>query len=433
MFFNFGKKKKVCGIGMDGFPHSLAVRLMEEGHMPNLQRLAAEGDFRRIRSVYPTVSNVAWASFQTGRGPGEFGVFGYVELRPDLSLYVPNFTHLKADTIWRRMNDAGKRIVALGMPMTWPAPKVNGLLVSGFLAPELDERAVSSSDVLKKLRWTMYEIDADPRIAQKSLDAYQEEVRRVATARQRTALELVESEDWDLFFCHVMDTDRVNHFLWHARRDPDSPRGEFFYDFYAQVDDFLGRMDDALPSNAELLILSDHGFCDLENRVQLNRWLRREGYLEYEEGAGEMFQGIQRGSRAFSLVPGRIHLLTKWRWEIGTVSDIDYQRLREEIAEKLRDMTHPETGEPVCRRVLTREEAFTGRYAEDGPDLIIDPHDGFELQAALGEGDVFEPGTRSGAHTCSDAMLLTGQGLAKISKAEDVPGVGRRLAEHFSL
>ena len=80
---------------------------------------------------------------------------------------------------------------------------------------------------------------------------------------------------------------------------------------------------------------------------------------------------------------------------------------------------------------MRREEAFQGPYAHMGPDIIIDPNDGYDLKAKLGDGELFERGVLNGMHTYHDAMLLTSKGLAEVAQAEDVPQVGARLARHL--
>ena len=40
MIFGFGKSRRVVGIGLDGFPYSLAEEMMDQGLMPNLHKLA---------------------------------------------------------------------------------------------------------------------------------------------------------------------------------------------------------------------------------------------------------------------------------------------------------------------------------------------------------------------------------------------------------
>ncbi|MGD2174243.1 MAG: alkaline phosphatase family protein [Candidatus Brocadiaceae bacterium] len=433
MFFGFGRSRRVVGIGLDGFPYSLAEELMDEGVMPNLHRLAERGSMKRIRSVFPTVSGVAWSAFQTGRNPGEFGVFGFVELQPDLQLTIPDHNALQCPTLWERLDDAGRKFAALSVPMTYPAPPVDGFLVSGFLTPglELSENAVSRPDVLTRLKEMDYEIDIDPTVAIEDPERFKEDLTRVSEARQKTALALLEEEDdWDLFFLHVMDTDRINHFLWRGRGAASSGEDGFFWDFYRKLDDFLGKVVDLLEGDQDLLVCSDHGFCQLEWEVQLNRWLKNQGYLDYENDPQKAYQAVKPGSRAVSLVPGRIHILRESQWELGEVTDKEYEPLRKEIMDNLRAVRHPGTGQVICKQVMKREEIFEGAHLDRAPDILADPCDGYDLKAKLGVGHLFEKGPRTGMHTYENAMLLVGGNLKDIGKAEDIMEVGRLTAKH---
>lgn len=433
MIFRFGKSKRIVGIGLDGFPFSLAEKLMDEGIMPNLHRLAERGTFKKIKSVYPTVSGVAWSAFQTGRNPGEFGVFGFVELRPDFELYIPDYTHLRCETLWERLNRAGKNFAALGVPMTYPAPDVKGFLVSGFLAPALDERAVSSRGVLDQLEGMKYEIDIDPTAAIESLDRFKEDLTRVSEARQNAALSLLsQQEEWDFFFLHVMDTDRLHHFMWKYQYEGGGKNAGFVWDFYKKLDDFLGLVLGILHDDAHLMICSDHGFCELKWEFQLNRWLKSQGYLDYEQRQDpqQPYKAIKDESRAVSLVPGRVYILTEAKWERGVVTQKEYEPLRKELMDKLREITHPETGEVVCKQVMKREEVFEGPYVDAAPDIIIDPCNGYDLKAKLGAGHLLEKSPRSGMHTYDDAMLLVGRDLTSIADADNIADVGRLTAKH---
>jgi predicted AlkP superfamily phosphohydrolase/phosphomutase len=313
--------------------------------------------------------------------------------------------------------------------MTYPAPQVNGFLVSGFLAPELDERAVSSPAVLERLKKLDYEIDVDPGLAATAPERFREDLERVSEARQKTALDLLsEEEEWDFFFLHVMDTDRLHHFLWHGSAEGEE--GDFFWDFYKKLDDFLGKVVDAVDGDQNLLICSDHGFCTLKWEVQLNRWLKNEGYLDYENAPEKGYKAIKEGSRAVALVPGRIYILRESRWDRGVVTDKEYEPLRKELMDKLRAIRHPDTGDVVCKQVMRREECFEGPFADRGPDIVIDPSDGYDLKAKLGAGHLFEKGPRNGMHTYEDAMLLTGSNLRRLLRAENIAEVGAQAARH---
>ncbi|MCD6416948.1 MAG: alkaline phosphatase family protein [Planctomycetes bacterium] len=433
MIFGLGKTKRAVGIGLDGFPFSLAQELMDMGIMPNLRRLAQRGEMKRIRSVFPTVSGVAWSSFQTGRNPAQFGVFGFVELTPDMELAIPNGENLKCETMWHRFSDGGKEFAALGVPMTYPADRLDGFVASGFLAPSLNERAVSSPDVLKFLKEKDYEIDIDPAVAIRDIEQFKEDLMRVSKARWNTALSLLKDEerDWDMFFLHVMDTDRINHFLWKGRRADSDVEDDFFWNFYGWLDEQLGRLMGVLENDAELFICSDHGFCELKWEVQLNRWLKHQGYLKYDNDPKKGYKAVKPGSRALSLVPGRIHILHESRWDIGEVTDKEYEPLRKELMDKLRAIRHPDSDEVICKQVMKKEEVFEGPYLDRAPDIIIDPCNGYDLKAKLGVGHLFEKGPRTGMHTYEDALLLTGARLRDISKARNIMEVGRFTADRI--
>ena len=58
--------KKVVILGLDGMDPGLATRYMREGRMPNFQKLADRGVFRKLDTSNPSMSPVAWSTFATG-------------------------------------------------------------------------------------------------------------------------------------------------------------------------------------------------------------------------------------------------------------------------------------------------------------------------------------------------------------------------------
>ncbi len=58
--------------------HALASRLLDEGKLPNLARLAAHGGFQPLATSVPPQSPVAWSEFITGLDAGGHGIFDFV-------------------------------------------------------------------------------------------------------------------------------------------------------------------------------------------------------------------------------------------------------------------------------------------------------------------------------------------------------------------
>ncbi|MCX7598988.1 MAG: alkaline phosphatase family protein, partial [Armatimonadetes bacterium] len=108
------KHERVVVIGLDGVPCSFLRAQIAAGNLPNLARLAAEGELREAVSVHPPVSSVAWASFLTARNPGKHGIFGFVDRRPlSFDLYIPTASDLKAQTIWEILSRQGRRVCSI--------------------------------------------------------------------------------------------------------------------------------------------------------------------------------------------------------------------------------------------------------------------------------------------------------------------------------
>jgi predicted AlkP superfamily phosphohydrolase/phosphomutase len=74
--------KKVIVIGVDGMDPRLCEAMMQEGLLPNLQRLRDTGSFSRLGTSVPPQSPVAWANFINGAGPGSHGIFDFIHRHP---------------------------------------------------------------------------------------------------------------------------------------------------------------------------------------------------------------------------------------------------------------------------------------------------------------------------------------------------------------
>ncbi|HEV7487970.1 MAG TPA: alkaline phosphatase family protein [Thermoanaerobaculia bacterium] len=82
-------KEKVIVLGFDGVDARYTEQWMNEGKLPNLARLRAQGTFRPLRPTIPAQTPVSWSTFSTGIDPGRTGIFDF--LRRDPKTYLPVF------------------------------------------------------------------------------------------------------------------------------------------------------------------------------------------------------------------------------------------------------------------------------------------------------------------------------------------------------
>lgn len=404
-------RQRVCVVGLDGVPHSLLARLTGDGTMPAAADLISLGEFYRMRASIPEISAVSWTSFATGANPGRHGIFGFVDLKPDsYELRFPNFHDCRAATIWERLGGAGGSSVVINQPFTYPARSMRGFLVAGFVALDL-ERGVFPAELAPRLKQVGYSIDIDTIACRSDRERLWCELDETLEGRRR-AVEMLWKEDWDYFQVVVTGTDRMHHFAWDHLVDPAAEFHQAAIAYYRNVDRLVGEMwnrfrdlegsDEAIE---RFYVLSDHGFCGIEQEVYLNRWLQQEGYLEFD-GPQESLEEISKGSRAFCLDPGRIFINCKGRFPRGLVSDDRAPALAQEIAGKLKRLEFE--GKPVICEVFSRQEIYSGPFVSQAADLIAVGNEGFDLKGRLGSDEVFARTDLTGMHTWDNAFVITG-------------------------
>ena len=81
---------RIVVLGFDGMDHGLTTKLMAEGRLPALSRLAERGTFSPLGTSVPPQSPVAWSNFITGTDAGAHGIFDFIHRDPDTML--PEFS-----------------------------------------------------------------------------------------------------------------------------------------------------------------------------------------------------------------------------------------------------------------------------------------------------------------------------------------------------
>ncbi|HLA80461.1 MAG TPA: alkaline phosphatase family protein, partial [Thermoleophilia bacterium] len=197
------RSRRVIVIALDGTPYTFACRMMTDGTMPNFARLLREGSLARMRSSHPDVSGVAWSSFMTGTNPGKHGIFGFIDRRPySYQTYIPTAQNLQCETLWDMLSRHGRRVCAIGVPMSYPPKPVNGVLVGCFLSPSV-EKATYPASLGQELKEMGYRVDTDPWAARESLQRFLEDYRETLARRVEAILHLFRQEEWDLFVAHI--------------------------------------------------------------------------------------------------------------------------------------------------------------------------------------------------------------------------------------
>ncbi len=114
---------------------------------------------------------------------------------------------------------------------------------------------------------------------------------------------------------------------------------------------------------------------------------------------------------------GQIYLNVAGREPFGSVQPgAEYDRLRQEMMDRLGQLTDPVTGEAVVEAVYRREEVYSGEQLEHAPDIVFMPrrleYFGFG-EYEFGSNQIVEPMKRgiSGTHRMNGIFLAYGDNI----------------------
>jgi predicted AlkP superfamily phosphohydrolase/phosphomutase len=226
--------------------------------------------------------------------------------------------------------------------------------------------------------------------------------------------------------CVFDATDRIQHMFWRyidprhpaAGRLPEPEHKDAILDLYKRNDAFIGDILGRLRSDDVLMVISDHGFTSFRRGVNLNAWLRREGYLTLNpdtDGSTEWLRDVD-WSRTKAYCMGLVGLFinVRGRERLGIVEPgAEVAALKVEIAAKLKALPDPDTDEAAIRDAFDTSTLYAGPYLSNAPDLLIGYNHGYRTswEAATGvvAGSVFTDNLKawSGDHSV-DPRLVPG-------------------------
>ena len=245
---------------------------------------------------------------------------------------------------------------------------------------------------------------------------------------------LMGTEDWDLCAVQCSVLDALLHELW-TDLDPQAPehqasRADRAWQVVARtmarLDRMIGELAAALPPEAVVAVVSDHGHVGNYRAVNLTAALEREGLVILTpEGGVDVLRS--------PVIPGPFHVRVRLedRDEAGIVRRSDYESVRHRIMDALLAVRDPGGGHAV-QLALRREEAgWLGVdhpswgdvvfalapgyvYRPQGPQpnrLVGPPQTATRLGAAASAHTQYLPSARLGIGTMEGFCCFAGAGV----------------------
>jgi predicted AlkP superfamily phosphohydrolase/phosphomutase len=445
---------RVLVVGWDGADWEILDPLLAAGDLPNLAALAERGARGVARSVAPSHSWAAWPSFLTGVDPAGHGVFDILEHRPGQTRRMPvSSRSILAPTWPQRLSDAGRTVLLLNVPLTYPPIPVRGVVISGGVVPP---KAVYSHppEAGPDLRWPING-GSWTTFRNRPLDLVAD-VEKVTTARAGAVRRLMDEHPWDVACAVFVSPDRIQHCLLeyvhpghpdHARAAA-TPVAERVRDVYRLLDRELGTLVERTDESDTVVVMSDHGHQPCTRALNMNRVLEHLGYLHQGRGSALVsllawgrVRSVARvaydrlglhgkvavptapidwaRTRAYTSVVSTgegVSLALRGREPEGTIAPEDYERARSELAAALEGFTDPGTGERPIRRAVPREQVLEGAYLDRAPDLLLEAAPLYSLTHA--RAMVEQADWLSGDHRPEGVYVAAGPGAGPANGAE---------------
>ncbi|HVS18693.1 MAG TPA: alkaline phosphatase family protein [Planctomycetota bacterium] len=423
---------RVLVVGWDGATWDLIDPLLAEGRMPNLARMLERGSQAVLESTIVPISSAAWVGAVTGRDPGHSGVYGFFEPVPDTyDVTLISARSVEAPPIWRTLSRRGGRSLVVGVPVTWPPEPIEGVLVSGMLAPK-DSVWTWPPALTERLRARGYAPDLG--IWRDANEISGEILERQLAAKRELLLELMANEDWDLAFFVFKELDVVSHFAYDGRTDT------FVAALYEALDRELGALLAAVGPGVRVLVVSDHGFHAYPTSFFPWRWLVDEGFSVERAPVAEpadleslplaQRRSLENASAMDALDLGRtrafaglaegnfggVRLNLAGREPEGSLAPDQAEATLVELERRLAELRVPGTDRPLVVRTWRREELYPGPFVDLVPDLMFetDPEVAVRPVPHDARFEAHEP--RFPDHRRDGILIAAGPGLAAVAE-----------------
>jgi predicted AlkP superfamily phosphohydrolase/phosphomutase len=492
--------KKVFIFGIDSATLDIVMPEIRKGNLENFKRLLEQGSYGKLSSTMIVNSAVAWTTFMTGKNPGKHGIYDFFKV----DSYSPNFisfSDIGHKPFWDILGEMGKKSFVINVPLTYPVSIKNGVIISGLQTPLDRKDFVYPGDFWEEVKRISPEYKVFPSTKpEEDLRKHIEEIDVALESQLQLVWYIFKEKEWDLLVYVMQNIDILQHYLWHyidhthSRYKDDGFFSKELLRFYQKIDVFLGRIIDAMDDDMCLLVFSDHGAGKAEGYFSINNWLLKNGFLSLKNKPSIIFKkwlmkfgiceadlynffiadnplfrlmrifnkGKKIGKKnrtfykmgnidwkktlAYGMTINQIFINLKGREAEGIVEQGEvYERVRQDLIERLMKVRHPYKDRPLIDRIYKKEEIFFGEELFKLPDLIF-TCDNFEINSLSGYKISF-PGLfsradiRTGWHRSEGLIFCYGKGVNKgfrVSEAyiRDIPAtimalLGNVLPEDF--
>jgi predicted AlkP superfamily phosphohydrolase/phosphomutase len=381
-------KQKIAIIGLDCASPQLVFEKWID-HLPNLKKLIKTGISAPLQSCDPPITIPAWSVMFSGKDPGQLGVYGFRN-RIDYSynnLKIADSSWIKDRRLWDYFTEVSKNSIVIGVPQTYPVTPMQGIMISGLLAEELDSNSVYPVHLLKTIKQNVPDYEFDVKnFRTDNKENLIKKIYQMTMTRFRFARHLLDTTDWDGFILVEIGLDRLQHAFWQFMDDqstnyqPNSRFKDVILKYYQYLDFEIGTLLKRFDENTDIMIVSDHGAKAFKGGFCINQWLMENGYLRLKEKFNrvknlsvDMVDWEKTKVWAEGGYYARCFFNIKGREKRGIIDSNEVVNLKEKIKSELNDVRNLK-GNLLKNNILFPEDIYK-ECKGIAPDMMVYPDD----------------------------------------------------------
>ncbi len=289
---------------------------------------------------------------------------------------------MREKRVWDLVSDTGGKVIVVGVPQTYPTRPVNGCLVSCFLTPDTKSDYTFPRELKQEIAGVVgdYMLDV-PDFRTEDKDRLMADIYRMTEQRFALTRHLVTTKPWDFSMMVDMGADRIHHGFWkyfdknHPKYVTPNPYESAIKDYYIFLDARVRELREALPEDAVVIVISDHGAKPMIGGVAINEWLIEQGYLTLEQYPAKKTP-IKNVAVDWPKTKvwgeggyySRLFFNVKGREPQGTIEQADYEDFRNKIIAEISAM-RDDNGAVLGNVCLKPEQLYT-EVRGIAPDLF---------------------------------------------------------------
>lgn len=425
---------KILIVGFDGATWDLINKF----ELPNFKKLVENGVVATMKSTYPPVTIPAWPCMFSGYNPGKIGAVDFYRREQNNSFKLVSSRTWKGKLIWDRLKNL--KFLVLNIPFTYPPYRINGDIISIDFSP-LNKYTYPPE--LEKEIETVFDVYSIRNSEKKGLkELYEKEI-----AIMRIFKYLIKKNNYDVAIVRFGIPDQATH------------KTTCFQEIercHYLMDELLGEVVESTDFDY-LFLVSDHGVQKSKRRFCINTWLYKNGYLNltlkgkiylisrrfYEKIVFKKvirnfirkilnYRHNKRKNVPIPHIPVRVLNVINYKKSLAfgylsnslkqspiylqiDSSSPEYNNLINKISKELL-LIKDDNGERVVKRVFTKNEAYSGKYMDNMPDIVVESN---RCILTVPLPDVF-PEINSYTHSMNGIFLASGKGIKKGEKINEV-------------